>query len=73
MKLTLMRNVFGGAFRDIKISEGCWICAGAIIIPGVTVGRRNVVGAGAVVAKSSPDGVLLAGVPAVVKKCYYQK
>ena len=59
-----------GVFRDITVSEGCWICAGAIITPGVTVGRHNVVGAGAVVIDSSPDDVLLAGVPASVKKHY---
>lgn len=57
-------------FRDITISDGCWICAGVIIIPGVTVGERNVIAAGAVVTKDSPGNVLLAGVPAVVKKHY---
>lgn len=57
-------------FHDITISEGCWICAGAIITPGVIVGKHNVVGAGAVVIRDSPDNVLLVGVPAVVKKQY---
>ena len=57
-------------FRDITISDGCWICAGAIILPGVTVGRWNVVAAGAVVTKDTPDCVLMAGVPAVLKKNY---
>ena len=56
--------------RDITISEGCWICAGVIIVPGVTVGKRNVIAAGAVVTKNSPCNVLLAGVPAVIKKYY---
>ena len=60
------------AFRDITISDGCWICAGAIITPGVAIGSHNVVGAGAVVINDSPDYVLLAGVPAVVKKHYMQ-
>lgn len=58
------------AFRDITVSDGCWICAGAIITPGVTIGSHNVVGAGAVVIKDSPDYVLLAGAPAMVKKRY---
>lgn len=57
-------------FHDITISEGCWICAGAIVTPGVTIGKFNVVGAGAVVTKDSPDNVLLVGVPARVKKQY---
>ena len=57
-------------YRDIVVSDGCWIGAGATILPGVRVGMKNVLAAGAVVTKSSPDGVLLAGVPAVVKKQY---
>lgn len=40
----------------------------AIILPGVTIGRESVVAAGAVVTKSVPDHVLVAGVPAKVKK-----
>ena len=57
-------------FRDIRIGSGSWICAGAIIIPGVKIGRFNVIAAGAVVTRDSPDRVLLAGVPAKVKKEY---
>lgn len=57
-------------FRDITICDGCWICAGAIITPGVTIGRRCVVGAGAVVLNNAPDSVLMAGVPAIIKKRY---
>lgn len=57
-------------FLDIRIGSGSWICAGATILPGVTIGRRNVIAAGAVVTKSTPDGVLMAGVPAVIKKKY---
>lgn len=60
-------------FRDITILDGCWICAGVIVIPGVTVGERNVIAAGAVVTKSSPCSVLLAGVPAIIKKRYPSK
>ena len=57
-------------FLDIRIGSGSWICAGATILPGVTIGRRNVIAAGAVVTKSTPDSVLMAGVPAVIKKKY---
>ncbi len=59
-----------GIFSDIKIGSGSWIGSGAIILPGVKVGKKNVIAAGAVVTKSTPDGVLMAGVPAVVKKSY---
>jgi len=60
-------------FKDIHIGNGCWICAGAIIIPGVNVGNRCVIAAGAVVTKDVPDYSLSAGVPAVVKKTYAAK
>jgi maltose O-acetyltransferase len=48
----------------IVIEDGCWIGAGAIILPGVTVGRGSVVGAGAVVTADVPTNTLVAGVPA---------
>ena len=36
---------------------------GAIILPGVTIGDRTVIGAGAVVTRDLPDGVFAAGNP----------
>ena len=49
----------------IKIGKGCWIGAGAILLPGVELGENTVVGAGAVVTKSFPEGsIVLVGVPA---------
>lgn len=62
----------GGAplFSDIRIGNGCWICACATIIPGVTVGERVIVGAGAVVISDVPAYSLAVGVPAVIKKAY---
>lgn len=49
----------------IFIGKDCWIGAGAIILPGVTLGDRTVVGAGAVVTRSFPlGGVTLVGNPA---------
>ncbi|MCJ7826062.1 acyltransferase [Patescibacteria group bacterium] len=52
----------------ILFKRGCFIGTGAIILPGITVGRESVVGAGAVVTKNIPDGQLVVGVPARVKK-----
>lgn len=55
-----------GAAVDLPIvvGDGCWIGAGAIILPGVTVGEGCVVGAGAVVTRDcSPNG-LYVGSPA---------
>ena len=50
--------------EPVRIGDGCWIGAAAILLPGVTVGSGCVVAAGAVVREScDPDG-LYAGVPA---------
>ena len=43
-----------------------WIGAGAIILPGVTIGENSIVGAGAVVKKDVPANVIVAGVPAKI-------
>jgi acetyltransferase-like isoleucine patch superfamily enzyme len=48
----------------ITIGRDCWIGAGAIVLPGVTLGDRTVVGAGAVVTKSFPADSVLVGNPA---------
>ncbi|NUQ34615.1 MAG: acyltransferase [Planctomycetaceae bacterium] len=48
----------------IHIKRGAYIGAGAIVLPGVTVGESSIVGAGAVVTKDIPDGEAWAGVPA---------
>ena len=51
----------------IKIGKGCWLAANCVILPGVTLGDFTVVGAGAIVTKSFPEGYcVLAGNPAVV-------
>ena len=57
-----------GLSRDVVVGDGCWIGAGVIVNAGVSVGRLSVVASGAVVAKDVPDGVLVAGVPAAVKR-----
>ena len=48
----------------IIISDGCWIGAGAIILPGVTLGQKCIVGAGSVVNRDFPAFTVLAGSPA---------
>ena len=54
----------GDVNKDIVIEEDCWIGAGAILLPGVTIRRGTVVGAGAVVTKDTLPYSVVAGVPA---------
>lgn len=49
---------------DVVIHDGAWIGHGAVICPGVTIGRNAVVGANSVVREDVPDHCVAAGVPA---------
>jgi acetyltransferase-like isoleucine patch superfamily enzyme len=51
-------------FAPVKIGDDVWIGARAVILPGVTIGSRCVVAAGAVVRSDVADGTIVAGVPA---------
>ena len=46
------------------VKKGASIGAGAVILPGVTIGENAVIGAGSVVTKDVPDGVTVVGNPA---------
>lgn len=50
--------------RPIVIEDNVWLGVGVIVCPGVTIGRDTVVGAGAVVVRDLPPGVVAVGVPA---------
>lgn len=52
--------------RPIIICRKAWIGAGAIILPGVTIGENAIVAAGAVVTKDVPDNTVVAGIPAKI-------
>lgn len=52
--------------KPVRIRSGAWIGYGAVICPGVTVGRNAVIGANAVVRCDVPDYTIAAGVPARV-------
>lgn len=47
----------------VAIGTDVWVGSGAIILPGVTIGSRTVIGAGSVVTRSLPDDVLAVGNP----------
>jgi acetyltransferase-like isoleucine patch superfamily enzyme len=52
----------------VAIGDDVWVGAGAIVLPGVTIGARSIVAAGSVVNKTFPADVLIAGNPAKVVK-----
>ena len=55
--------------KPVTIGNDCWIGGQAVINPGVTLGDNVVVGSGAVVTKSFPSNVVIAGNPAkIIKK-----
>lgn len=64
----------------VHIGKNCWIGAGVIIVPGITIGDNVVIGAGSIVTKDLPDNVIAVGNPCKVlrevnehDKVYYFK
>ena len=64
----------------IHIGSNCWLGAGVIVMPGVTIGDNTVIGAGSVVTKDIPANVVAFGNPCKVyreigekDKIYYHK
>ena len=47
----------------IDIGADVWVGGGALILPGVRIGARSVIGAGSVVTRDLPDDVFAAGNP----------
>ena len=47
----------------VHIGKNCWLGAGVIVMPGVTIGENTVIGAGSVVTKDIPSGVVAVGNP----------
>ena len=47
----------------VRIGKNCWLGAGVIVVPGVTIGDNTVIGAGSVVTKDIPSGVVAVGNP----------
>lgn len=53
---------------SIHIGKNCWIGAGSLILPGVTIGDNTVIGAGSVVTKDIPSSVVAVGNPCRVMR-----
>lgn len=65
-------NALSAVYPPVKapvvIGNDVWVGANSTILPGVTIGDFSVVAAGSVVTRDVPSGVVVAGVPAEVKK-----
>ena len=47
----------------VRIGSNCWLGAGVVVLPGVTIGDNSVIGAGSVVTKDIPANVVAVGNP----------
>lgn len=52
----------------VYIEDNVWIGAGAVILPGVRIGKNSVIGAGSVVTRDIPPDVVAVGVPCRVMR-----
>lgn len=52
--------------HPVTIGDNVWICTGALVLPGVTIGEGSVIGAGSVVTKDIPANCLAVGNPCKV-------
>jgi maltose O-acetyltransferase len=60
------RRIGWESAKPIALGDNVWLSAGVTVCPGVTIGEHTVVGAGAVVTRDLPAGVVAMGVPARV-------
>ena len=59
--------------KPVHIGRNCWLGAGVIVMPGVTIGDNTVIGAGSVVTKDIPADVVAAGNPCRVMRAINER
>ena len=64
----LLSKIYPAMRSPVIIGDNVWVGANATILPGVKIGNFSVIAAGSVVIKDVPDGVMVAGNPATIKK-----
>lgn len=58
-------NIAGqGISKDVIIGDGCWLGVSSIVLPGVIIGKKAIIAAGAVVQATVADQTIVGGVPA---------
>jgi acetyltransferase-like isoleucine patch superfamily enzyme len=66
-----LSELYPPKYEKVVIGKNVWIGACSVILPGVTIGDGSVIAAGSVVTKDVPSHVMVAGVPAIIKKDLY--
>lgn len=59
-----MRQGKSNAEKHIILREGAYVGAASVLLPGIEIGHKAVIGAGSVVTKDVPPGAIVAGAPA---------
>jgi lipopolysaccharide O-acetyltransferase len=59
--------------RPVKIGDNVWLGESVAILPGITIGKNSIIGAGSVVTKDVPENCIAVGNPASVVKKWNEK
>ena len=60
-------RIYGYQYNmPVHIGRNCWLGAGVVVLPGVTIGDNTVIGAGSIVTKDIPANVVAVGNPCKV-------
>ena len=56
--------------KPVSIGNGCWVGEKVVILPGVSIGDKSIIGAGSVVTRDIPHYAIAVGNPAKIVKRY---